>query len=256
MSHPRRFEGKVALVTGAAQGIGAATADLFAREGASVVIADVNAKFGARRRDEIGKKGGDAFFVRADAGKPGDVRRMVREALRLCGRLDALVNNAGIGSASGFLSRPLKEWERVIDVNLRGTYLASQEAAPHLIKARGAIVNIASTRALQSEADTEPYSASKGGILALTHSLAVTLSGKVRVNAVLPGWIVNDEWHYDGLKTEVTKPDDEQHPAGRVGRPEDIAHACLFLCSPEAGFITGQSLAVDGGMTIKMIYEE
>jgi hypothetical protein len=251
-----RFSGKVVLVTGAAQGIGAAIAAFFAREGARVAIGDIHDGFGKRRRDDIRRDGGNAIFLHADMGRPGGVRRLVRETVKAFGGIDVLVNNAGIGSGTAFYKRPLREWNRVIAVNLNGTYLASQEAAPSLISAHGCIVNIASTRALQSETDTEPYTASKGGVIALTHSLAVTLSGKVRVNAILPGWIDTSGWHYDGFKWNLTPKDHEQHPAGRVGKPEDIGHACLFLCSPEAGFITGQKLVVDGGMTIRMIYAE
>jgi NAD(P)-dependent dehydrogenase (short-subunit alcohol dehydrogenase family) len=195
-----------------------------------------------------------AEFIKADVGRPADVRRMVAETVRRLGRLDVLVNNAGIGSRTAFAKRPLSQWERVLAVNLRAAYLAAQAAAPHLEKTKGAIVNVASTRALQSEPDTEPYTASKGGLLSLTHSLAVTLSGKVRVNCVLPGWIVTDAWRYDGRKTRVTGADHAQHPAGRVGRPEDVAHAVLYLASDDAGFVTGAHLTVDGGMTRKMIY--
>ncbi len=252
----RRFGGRVALVTGAAQGIGAATVAAFAREGATVVIVDSHAAFGRRRAAEIRAAGGKAWFVKADVGRPADVRRMVGEAAKRFRRLDALVNNVGIGSGGPFQRRPIREWDRVLAANLRSAWLASQCAEPLLSRSRGAIVSVASSRALQSEPHTEPYSASKGGILALTHSLAVTLSGRVRVNCVLPGWIVTDRWHYDGFRTAVTRADNEQHPAGRVGRPEDIAAAVLFLCSDEAGFITGARLVVDGGMTVKMIYEE
>jgi NAD(P)-dependent dehydrogenase (short-subunit alcohol dehydrogenase family) len=253
---PGRFAGKSVLVTGAAQGIGACIAAAFAAGGARVTLADSDRKAGLRRARELGERGLQARFVHADVGKPAHVRRMVRAAFRAWGRLDVLVNNAGIGSAAPFSVRPVAQWDRVLDVNLRGAYLASQVAAPHLAKARGAIVHIASSRALQSEGDTEPYSASKGGLLALTHSLAVTLSGKVRVNCILPGWIVTDSWRYGGRRTVVTPADHAQHPAGRVGVPEDIAHACLFLCSSGAGFITGAHLVVDGGMTRKMIYLE
>ena len=251
-----RFKDQGVLVTGGAQGIGACIAHAFAREGARVVIADVDGAAGERRRSELLAATGEAWFVRADLARADDAARMVAEAVAACGRLDVLVNNAGIGSGLPFATRPVADWDRVLGVYLRAAYVASQTAAPHLARTRGAIVNIASSRALQSEPDTEPYSASKGGLLALTHSLAVTLAGQVRVNAVLPGWIVTDEWRYDGGKTDVTPADHAQHPAGRAGKPEDIAHAVLFLASAEAGFITGTRLVVDGGMTVKMIYRE
>jgi len=250
------FAGRVALVTGGAEGIGACIADRFAAEGARVVIADVNEDAGRRRAGQLRRKRYRVEFVKADAGIPGDVARLVAGAVRRFGRLDILVNNAGIGSGASFADRTVADWDRVLAVNLRGAYLAAQAAAPHLARRHGSIVNIASSRALQSEPDTEPYSASKGGLLSLTHSLAATLSGKVRVNCVLPGWIVTDRWRFDRRKTAVTKSDAAQHPAGRVGKPEDIASACLFLCSEAAGFITGTQLVVDGGMTRKMIYRE
>jgi len=244
------------LVTGGAEGIGACIAAQFAAEGARVVIADVNTRAGERRAASLRRTRLRVEFVKADTGIPGDVNRLIAETVKRFGRLDVLINNAGIGSGAPFATRPVAEWDRVLNVNLRGAYLAAQAAAPHLARRHGAIVNIASSRALQSEPDTEPYSASKGGILALTHSLAVTLSGRVRVNCVLPGWIVTDAWRFDGKKTAVTKADHAQHPAGRVGKPDDIAHACLYLCSSEAGFVTGASLVVDGGMTRRMIYRE
>lgn len=251
-----RFMGKSALVTGSAQGIGAAIATFLAREGAQVMVADINGKLAKRRCEDIRKEGGRAEWMRVDVAKSPDVKKMVKETIRKFGRLDVLVNNVGTGSPHGLKDRPLTEWDSVVDASLRAAYYAVQLAAPELGKRRGAVVNIASTRALQSEANTEPYSASKGGLLALTHSLAVTLSGKVRVNTVLPGWIITEKWHYDGFKWKATPSDHAQHPAGRVGKPEDIAHAVLFLCSEEAGFITGTRLVVDGGMTIKMVYEE
>lgn len=243
-------------MTGAAQGIGAATSALFAELGARVALLDIDAKAGKRRAAELCGRGGDAFFLRCDAGKAGPLIGAVRTALGRLGRLDALINNVGIGSGTPFTSRPRAQWDRVIAVNLSAAYLAAQAAAPKLGKARGSIVNVSSTRALMSEPDTEPYSASKGGLLALTHSLAVTLAGKVRVNAVSPGWIDTSAWRYGAKPARWTARDHAQHPAGRVGKPEDIAQACLFLCSPEAGFITGQNLVVDGGMTVRMIYED
>jgi NAD(P)-dependent dehydrogenase (short-subunit alcohol dehydrogenase family) len=172
--------------------------------------------------------------------------------------LDALVNNAGIASPeTGPVEKlALREWNRRLAVNLTGMFLMAKHAAMALRRTRGAIVNIASTRALQSEPDTEAYAASKGGVLALTHALAISLGPQVRVNCVSPGWI-----DVSALKkrrtrkpARLTRADHAQHPVGRVGRPEDVAALVAFLLSDAAGFITGQNYVLDGGMTKKMIY--
>ena len=164
------------------------------------------------------------------------------------GRLDALVNNAGLATAQGqpLESLALAEWRKVLGVNLDGPMLLAKHCAPYLREQQGAIVNIASTRAQQSEPHGEADAASKGGLLALTHALAISLGPKTRVNAIAPGWISDDD--------DLRPVDHEQHPVGRVGRVEDIAQAVLYLA--DAGFVTGQVLTVDGGMTRKMIYAE
>jgi NAD(P)-dependent dehydrogenase (short-subunit alcohol dehydrogenase family) len=141
----------------------------------------------------------------------------------------------------------LDEWRRVLDVNLTGAFLLAKHAAPRLRQAQGAIVNIASTRALMSEPDTEAYAASKGGLVALTHALAMSLGPKVRVNCISPGWI-------DTAGEELSEADHAQHPAGRVGRPEDVAELVAWLSSPKSEFVTGANFVIDGGMTRKMIY--
>jgi NAD(P)-dependent dehydrogenase (short-subunit alcohol dehydrogenase family) len=177
------------------------------------------------------------------------VRGCIRRVVQRFGRLDALVNNAGIASpANGPVEKlAAVEWNRRIGTNLTSVFLMTKHAAPHLRRARGAIVNIASTRALQSEPETEAYAAAKGGMVALTHALAISLGPQVRVNCVSPGWI-------DTGKAKLRRVDHEQHPVGRVGRPEDVAQLVAFLLSDAAGFATGQNYVLDGGMTRKMIY--
>jgi NAD(P)-dependent dehydrogenase (short-subunit alcohol dehydrogenase family) len=229
---------KTALVTGGARGIGAAIARLLAARGYAVAVVDID-----RPRASTS---GLAFF-RCDISQEPSVRTCVRGVLTRFGRLDALVNNAAIASpANGPIEKlSLRDWNRRIGVNLTGAFLMTKHCAPHLRRRGGAIVNIASTRALQSEPDTEAYSATKGGIVALSHALAMSLGPKVRVNCVSPGWIA---------KEKVRAKDHAQHPAGRVGRSDDIAEIVAYLLSDAAGFITGANFVVDGGMTRKMIY--
>lgn len=252
------FSGKTAVITGAGQGIGRVTAKAFAAAGAAVVIADIDRDAGEEAEALLRGAGAEAVFIRCDVAREGDVRRLFRKTARLFGRVDALINNAAIMGQGDIFSRSKAEWDRVLAVNLGGAYLCSREAA-RLMKRRksGVIINIASTRALMSEPGTEPYSASKGGILALTHSLAVSLGPLgIRVNAVSPGWIEVSEHKKRALAHApvLSEADHKQHPAQRVGRAEDIAELCLFLASDKAGFITGANIVADGGMTIKMIY--
>jgi len=225
---------KAVLVTGGARGIGRGTATLLAQRGYRVAVADLD---------------GDSPlpFFRCDVSREASVGSCVQAVLRRFGRLDALINNAGIAdpSAAPVEKLTLKEWNRRIGVNLTGVFLMTKHCTPHLRKTGGAIVNIASTRALQSEPDTEAYAATKGGVVALSHALAISLGPAVRVNCISPGWIAS---------ARLSRKDHAQHPAGRAGRPEDIGEMIAFLISDAAGFITGQNFVVDGGMTRKMIY--
>jgi len=255
-----KFSEKIVVVTGGGQGIGRVICREFAREGAKILIADIDEEAGKENEDYINQNGGEAVFVKTDVAQEEDVKNLFLIAKEKYGGVDILINNAGIGSGGTIFTRSMEEWDRVIAVNLRGTYMCSRYAAELMLeKGKGVIINISSTRALMSEPNTEPYSASKGGILALTHSLAVSLGQYgIRVNSICPGWIEVSEYKKSSkaFKPELREIDHKQHPAGRVGKPDDIAAACMFLASEEAGFITGANLNVDGGMTIKMIYVE
>lgn len=224
-----------AVVTGGAPGIGRATAQHLLRLGYAVVIADVDEEAGREtERELLGL--GTSRFVPADVGDESCVVSLVEQTLGVFHRLDALVNNAGIGITKPLEELSLAEWNRVLGTNLSGAFLCAKHAARHLRASKGAIVNIASTRALQSEPNTEAYSASKGGIVALTHALAISLAPDVRVNCISPGWIDVGEWNKRsrGTPSRITPAEHAQQPVGRVGRPEDIASmvACLLSTEP------------------------
>lgn len=229
----------VALVTGGARGIGAAVAARLARDGFRVVIAD----------REVARPDHPARCVAMDVADEAAVAALVRSIRDTEGRLDALVSNAGFMIRKPIRDLTLAEWNSVLGTNLTATFLLVRAAEDLLRTARGSVVTIASTRARQSEADTESYSASKGGLVALTHALALSLAPDVRVNCVSPGWILTKG-------PSPTPEDHAQHPAGRVGRPEDIAALVAWLVGPESGFVTGAEFVSDGGMTRKMIYAE
>ncbi len=236
-------DAKTALITGAARGIGAAVAGRLANDGWRVVLVDRDAA-GA---ETAGRIGPSARFEQADVSDEDDVLRAINVLREREVRLDALVCNAGFMIRKPLAQQTLDDWNRVLATNLTSTVLLARAAEDLLRAAHGAIVTIASTRAHQSEANTESYSASKGGLVALTHALSVSLGPQVRVNCVSPGWI-------NSRGEALSEADRAQHPAGRVGTPEDIAALVAWLVGPESGFITGAEFVIDGGMTRKMIY--
>ncbi|HOA55590.1 MAG TPA: SDR family oxidoreductase [Clostridiales bacterium] len=247
------FQNKTVIVTGAGNGIGRGIALLYAEKGESVVVADIDAAAGARIVADIKEKSGDAMFVQTDVRSESDIVRLMEAANQAYGHIDILINNAGISVFRPVFELSAEEWDNIINTNLRSAFLCSREAAKYMQKNKdgGGIVNIASTRAIMSEPNSEAYAASKGGIVALTHALAASLGQYgITVNAISPGWIETGDY------SKLEETDHEQHLSGRVGKPDDIARACVFLTDRENNFVTGINLVVDGGMTRKMIYEE
>lgn len=223
------FEHKVAVVTGGAKGIGKAIAEQFRKEGAQVCVIDLLP---------------NDYFV-GDLADQTVLEDFARKVIADYGHVDYLVNNA-LPLMKGIDSCTYEEFNYALRVGVTAPFYLAKLFAPHFAPG-GAIVNISSSRDRMSQPQTESYTAAKGGISALTHALAVSLSGKVRVNSVSPGWIDTDYTVYQG-------PDAHQQPAGRVGNPMDIANMVLYLCSDKAGFITGENICIDGGMTRQMIY--
>jgi NAD(P)-dependent dehydrogenase (short-subunit alcohol dehydrogenase family) len=239
---------RVALVTGGANGIGRAIARHLLGLGWRVGVVDLPDS-GLNR--SFPPRAGNIMLIEGDVREEETAARAITALTDRFGRLDGLVCNAGIMIRKPLRGLTLAEWYRVIDTNLTATFLLVRAAETALRKARGAIVTIASTRAKMSEPNTESYSASKGGLVALTHALAVSLGPDVRVNCVSPGWIETKDY------AALRRKDHAQHPGGRVGKPEDVAAIVAFLLDAErSGFVTGADFTIDGGMTRKMIYEE
>lgn len=246
-----RMNERIVIVTGAGQGLGASIAKEFGNTGDIVIVTDINEGNARETAAHIVKNGGEAHALLCDVRKEEHIQELVNHIEYQFGRIDVLINNAGVSRFKSPFELTIEEWDDVQHTNVRSVFLFSKEVAKVMRKhKKGSIVNIASTRATMSEPFSEAYAASKGAILALTHALAASFQDdRIQVNSISPGWI------HTGKKTELREVDDEQHFSKRVGEPEDIARACLFLTDDRNNFINGENLTIDGGMTRKMIYE-
>jgi len=247
------LQGRVAIVTGAATGIGRASAVLFARAGARVALADVRPAELAAAAADVRAAGGEVTTIAADLARPEDCAAVVEGAVRAFGRLDVVLNNAGVGTmvVGGTVeSIALERWDLALDVNVRAIYLVSRAAVPHLRDRGGAIVNIASVSAFRGsvERPSHAYAASKGAVLALTRAMAASYGRDgIRVNAICPG-VIRTRLTADIVDgAERAAKEGRGIPLGRVGEPEDIARCALFLASDDAGFVSGAALVADGG---------
>jgi NAD(P)-dependent dehydrogenase (short-subunit alcohol dehydrogenase family) len=242
------LEKKVAIITGAGSGIGKATAELFAKEGAKVIVSDINESNGKSAVDEIKKKGGEAFFVKADSSKPEDNEALVKQTIERYGALDIAVNNAGIGGPLGETGKyPIDGWQKVIDINLSGVFYGLRYQIPAMLEKGGSIVNIASILGSAGTKFSPAYVAAKHGVVGLTKAAALEYADKnIRINSVGPGYIktplVENSLDADALKALVGL-----HPIGRLGESQEIAELILWLASSKSSFVTGGYYPADGG---------
>jgi NAD(P)-dependent dehydrogenase (short-subunit alcohol dehydrogenase family) len=253
-----RHADKVALVTGAGSGIGQSTALVLAREGAKLIVADINSKLGEETVERIEKRGAKALFVSMDVSDSEQVQRGIANGIRKFGRLDILVNNAGVAIPHGPIADvPEDTWDRILAINLKGNFLCSKYAIPHMVegkkKGEKAIVNIASVAGLFGEPNASAYCASKGGVIAFTRAIAMDCAPLgIRVNCICPGAVMTPlqkRWyatHKDPKRTREIY--DRAYPLRRIAKPEEVGKLASFLASEEASFITGASFVIDGGM--------
>jgi len=246
-----KLEGKVALITGGTSGIGKTTAELFLKEGAKVVIGGRDQNKGEKVIREFKQKGNDVYFVQTDVSKPKDAQNIVMETIKYYKKLDILFNNAGVELLASIIDTREEDLDKVIDIDLKGTFLVSRYAIPELEKQKGVIINHSSGAGLVGGVGIGAYSAAKGGVVLLTKSMAAELAPYIRVNCICPGYIKTPMHDRAEGKDETfdTKVIPKVVPLGRIGKPEDVAYAVLFLVSDEASYITGAALPIDGGLT-------
>lgn len=247
-----RLADKVAIITGAAQGIGKGTAKLFAQEGAKVVIADIDEAKGKEAAAEITASGGEAAFVHTDVEQEDDIKEMVRFAVDRYGKLNVLMNNAYWNKGGTVVDLERADWDKALNVMVRAIYLGSKYAIPHLIEAGGgSIINTASVHGYLAAAHSAAYEASKAAVINLSRQIAVDFGPRgIRCNAICPGWIINERSEaYIKEHPEAYDRNVQFYPVRRGGRPIDIAYGALYLASDESTFVTGTALVIDGGLT-------
>ncbi len=252
-----RLKDQTAIVTGAAKGIGWGIAKIFVQEGAKVVVVDWDEENGEKTTDELCQAGSECIFVKCDVSNEDQVNAMIQKTLQAYGQIDVLVNNAGVGVYKAFMDATMADWDRALNVNLKGQIFCSRGVVPHMqAKGKGAIVNISSVHAFQTVNGVAPYATSKGGVFALTHAMAIDLAPTIRVNAIAPGWVYTPliQSIFDSYADPAAQRTEVERRAlmKRIGRPEEIGYAAAFLASDEASFITGTQLFVDGGLTAQL----
>jgi len=252
-----RHENKIVIVTGAAKGIGWGIAKVFVQEGAKVAVVDWDEANGKKTAQEFRDAGGQAIYIKCDVSNEDQVKAMIQKVLDEYGRIDILVNNAGVGVYKTLLDASSADWDYCLGVNLKGVFLCSKYAIPHMqAVGKGAIVNISSVHSWATVNGVAPYAASKGGISALTRNMAIDYGPTIRVNAIAPGWVLTPL--IQSIFDSYPDPADQRQQVERrqvmkrIGVPEDIGYAASFLASDEASFITGAHLFVDGGLTAQL----
>ena len=249
------LEGKVALVTGAAKGIGKGCAQVLSKHGTRIAVVDIDGVVGPQTVEEIDASGGRAVFFQTDVSKADEVQVTITRLIEVFGRLDVLINNAGYHTSKNVEDTSEIEWDYILNTNLKSVFLCSRYAIPHLRKTRGTIVNMSSMVGLVGQANAGAYSATKGGIIAMTRGMALDFAKDgIRVNCICPGWVETplvEDWFGQQADPQASKKYIHgRHPLGRIATPEEVGNAVVFLCSEESSFITGVALPVDGGITL------
>ena len=257
-----RLKDKIAVITGSGAGIGKSIAEVFAKEGAKIVGASRRSSNGRPVIDDIVEQGGQGIFVQCDISVEDDVKRLIGTTIDEYGRIDVLINNAGVNFVKPFEQMETADWDRVINTDLRGTYLCSRYAIDHMLKAKsGSIINIGTVHSMQCMPGAAPYDAAKWGMVGLTKSMAVEFASRnIRVNVLSPGLIDTQIW--TDIKNAAPNLNEcltfwrSNIPAGRVGTPKEVAYTAVFLASDKASYVTGANFLVDGGMTSQLISME